>query len=101
MQFVLIGAMAGDDPEGWEIWIGWKRKPRTILICLCSQTCPAWGSMEVNAFQRSSDGVIQKSLREGFGLVVSEALWKEKAGGCRQHGRHSDAVSEPSTRISS
>ncbi|MFO0716326.1 MAG: glycosyltransferase [Nitrospira sp.] len=36
------------------------------------------GSMEVNAFQRSSDVVIQKSLREGFGLVVSEALWKEK-----------------------
>ncbi len=36
------------------------------------------GSMEVNAFQRGCDVVIQKSLREGFGLVVSEALWKEK-----------------------
>jgi len=36
------------------------------------------GSMEVNVFQRGSDVVIQKSLREGFGLVVSEALWKEK-----------------------
>ena len=36
------------------------------------------GSMEVNVFQRGCDVVIQKSLREGFGLVVSEALWKEK-----------------------
>jgi trehalose synthase len=36
------------------------------------------GNMEVNAFQRGADIVIQKSLREGFGLVVSEALWKEK-----------------------
>ena len=34
--------------------------------------------MEVNAFQRGADVVIQKSLREGFGLVVSEALWKRK-----------------------
>ncbi len=33
--------------------------------------------MEVNVFQRTADVVIQKSLREGFGLVVSEALWKE------------------------
>jgi len=36
------------------------------------------GSMEVNVFQRGCDVVIQKSLREGFGLVVSEAFWKEK-----------------------
>jgi trehalose synthase len=35
------------------------------------------GNMEVNAFQRASDVVIQKSIREGFGLVVAEALWKE------------------------
>ena len=37
------------------------------------------GNMEVNAFQRGADLVIQKSLKEGFGLVVSEALWKGKA----------------------
>jgi trehalose synthase len=35
------------------------------------------GNMEVNAFQRASDVIIQKSIREGFGLVVAEALWKE------------------------
>jgi trehalose synthase len=34
--------------------------------------------MEVNVFQRGCDVIIQKSLREGFGLVVAEALWKEK-----------------------
>jgi len=35
------------------------------------------GNMEVNAFQRASDVIVQKSIREGFGLVVAEALWKE------------------------
>jgi trehalose synthase len=34
--------------------------------------------MEVNVFQRGCDVVIQKSLREGFGLVVAEAFWKER-----------------------
>jgi trehalose synthase len=34
--------------------------------------------MEVNVFQRGCDVVLQKSIREGFGLVVAEALWKEK-----------------------
>jgi trehalose synthase len=34
------------------------------------------GNMEVNAFQRASDVIVQKSIREGFGLVVAEALWK-------------------------
>ncbi len=35
------------------------------------------GNIEVNAFQRASDVVLQKSIREGFGLTVSEALWKQ------------------------
>jgi trehalose synthase len=39
---------------------------------------PAWAPLEVNALQRASTIVIQKSLREGFGLTVSEALWKKK-----------------------
>ncbi len=37
------------------------------------------GSMEVNVFQRGCNVIIQKSLREGFGLVVAEAFWKEKS----------------------
>ena len=36
------------------------------------------GNMEVNAFQRGADVILKKSLKEGFGLVVSEALWKAK-----------------------
>src|SRR5258706_394566 len=39
---------------------------------------PAWAPLEVNALQRASTVVLQKSLREGFGLTVSEALWKKK-----------------------
>jgi len=39
---------------------------------------PAWAPLEVNALQRASTVVIQKSLREGFGLTVAEALWKKK-----------------------
>ena len=39
---------------------------------------PAWAPLEVNALQRASTIVIQKSLREGFGLTVAEALWKRK-----------------------
>jgi trehalose synthase len=49
----------------------------TIRICLFTNLAGV-GSMEVNVFQRGCDVVIQKSLREGFGLVVAEALWKEK-----------------------
>ena len=68
--------MASDDPEGWEMYrairgaiAGDKRTHVfTNLIGV--------GNVEVNAFQALSKVVIQKSLREGFGLVVAEALWK-------------------------
>ncbi len=39
---------------------------------------PPWSALEINALQRGSTIVIQKSLREGFGLTVSEALWKKR-----------------------
>jgi trehalose synthase len=39
---------------------------------------PPWSALEINALQRASTIVIQKSLREGFGLTVTEALWKKK-----------------------
>lgn len=77
-QLVLIGAMAGDDPEGWQMLqtIHAARDDDQDIYVLTNQT--GVGSMVVNAFQRGVDVVIQKSLREGFGLVVSEALWKGK-----------------------
>src|SRR5215216_2954609 len=76
-QLALAGSMALDDPEGWEIYRqiqeSAKKDPQIHLFTNLTGV----GNIEVNAFQRLSDVVIQKSLREGFGLVVSETLWKE------------------------
>ncbi len=84
VQLALIGAMASDDPEGWELLAKVQAESRDDPDIFVFTNLAGVGSMEVNVFQRGCDVVIQKSLREGFGLVVSEALWKEKpvvAGG--------------------
>jgi trehalose synthase len=77
LQLALAGSMALDDPEGWEIYRqiqeSAKKDPHIHLFTNVTGV----GNVEVNAFQRLSDVVIQKSIREGFGLVVSETLWKE------------------------
>ena len=78
VQLVLIGAMAGDDPEGWEILDRVEEQAANDPDLFVFTNLAGVGSMEVNVFQRGADVVIQKSLREGFGLVVSEAFWKEK-----------------------
>jgi trehalose synthase len=76
-QLVLAGGGASDDPEGAVVLKEVQREangePDIHIIEL-----PAWAPLEVNALQRASTIVIQKSLREGFGLTVSEALWKKK-----------------------
>jgi len=76
-QLVLAGGSASDDPEGTivlkEVLREADNDPDVRVIEL-----PAWAPLEVNALQRASTVVIQKSLREGFGLTVSEALWKRK-----------------------
>ena len=76
-QLVLAGGGAADDPEGAvvlkEVLREADHDPDIRVIEL-----PAWAPLEVNALQRASTVVIQKSLREGFGLTVSEALWKKK-----------------------
>jgi trehalose synthase len=76
-QLVLAGGSASDDPEGAavykEVMEEANNDPDVKVIEL-----PAWAPLEVNALQRASTIVIQKSLREGFGLTVSEALWKKK-----------------------
>lgn len=78
VQLALVGAMASDDPEGWAILeqIDQEKADDPDIYVFTNLT--GVGNMEVNAFQRGADVVIQKSLKEGFGLVVSEALWKEK-----------------------
>ena len=76
-QLVLAGGGAADDPEGSVVLQEVRREadgdPDIHVLEL-----PAWSPLEVNALQRASTVVIQKSLREGFGLTVAEALWKKK-----------------------
>lgn len=76
-QLVLAGGGASDDPEGAivlaEVMEAAGDDPDVILLNL-----PPWSAREIAALQQASDIVIQKSLREGFGLTVTEALWKSK-----------------------
>ena len=76
LQLALLGHLAMDDPEGWQMYeralAARQDDPDVYLFT----NYTAASSLEVNAFQRHSNVIIQKSIREGFGLVVSEALWK-------------------------
>ncbi len=78
VQLVFIGAMAGDDPEGWVLMDHVEEESAKDPDISIFTNLGGVGNAEVNMFQRGCDVVIQKSLREGFGLVVSEAFWKEK-----------------------
>lgn len=76
-QLVLAGGGASDDPEGsavlQEVTAAAEGDPDIIILNL-----PPWCSLEINALQRASTLIVQKSLREGFGLTVTESLWKGK-----------------------
>ncbi|HAH21326.1 MAG: glycosyl transferase family 1 [Omnitrophica WOR_2 bacterium GWF2_43_52] len=75
-RLVLAGGSAADDPEGLQVLEEAREKAKAdsdIHILLLPQN-----DIEVNALQRASTVIIQKSLKEGFGLTVSEALWKAK-----------------------
>ncbi|MFH0713928.1 MAG: glycosyltransferase [Candidatus Micrarchaeota archaeon] len=72
-QLVLIGSMAADDPEGGEVF---NRIYRAAQQMKDVTLITAQDDLLVNALQRKSAVVVQKSIREGFGLTVSEALWK-------------------------
>ncbi len=76
LQLVLAGSMALDDPEGWEMYRTIHDVTRGDPDVHVFTNLTGVGNIEVNALQRLAAVVIQKSLREGFGLVVSEALWK-------------------------
>ena len=76
VQLALVGSMASDDPEGWDFFnatIAHADGDSDIHILNNFNNV---GAIEVNAFQSHSDVVIQKSIREGFGLTVTEAIWK-------------------------
>jgi len=77
MQLVLAGSGATDDPEGPVIMHQVKEeadKDKDIFVLFL----PPASDVEINALQRGSTVILQKSLKEGFGLTVSEALWKAK-----------------------
>ena len=111
LQLVLAGSMALDDPEGWDIYRQIADASRADPGLHLFTNLTGVGNIEVNALQRLADVAMQKSVREGFGLVVSETLWKEtpvvagRAGGIPlqlQDGRGGylvDSVEECAKRV--
>jgi trehalose synthase len=77
-RLVLCGSMATDDPEGVKIFKQVEKKANNLIAKGDVFLITSENNILVNALQRRSDVIIQKSIREGFGLVISEALWKEK-----------------------
>jgi trehalose synthase len=77
-QLALVGSMAHDDPEGWDYYnqtvAAAGGDPDIFILSNLNNV----GSVEVNAFQVHSAALIQKSIREGFGLTVTEGLWKSR-----------------------
>jgi len=77
LQLVLAGGGAMDDPEGdvvlAEVRAAAREDPDIHILLL-----PADANRDINALQRAADIVLQKSVREGFGLTVTEAMWKGK-----------------------
>ncbi|MFN3621792.1 MAG: glycosyltransferase, partial [Nitrososphaerales archaeon] len=74
-QLLLAGGLASDDPEGEEVYravLQQAGNDRDVHILLL----PPQADVDINAMQRGSSVVLQKSLKEGFALTVSEALWK-------------------------
>jgi trehalose synthase len=76
VQLALVGSMASDDPEGWDFFNATVAHADGDPDVHILNNFNNVGSIEVNAFQSQSDVLIQKSTREGFGLTVTEAIWK-------------------------
>ena len=75
-QLLLAGSMATDDPEGFRVWEETEQARAGDRDIHLLSNLHQVGSVQINAFQRIATVMVQKSLREGFGLTVSEALWK-------------------------
>lgn len=76
-QLVLAGGGASDDPEGAVVLqeVNEAAGGEDDIIVL---NLPPWSGLEINALQRASTVIVQKSIKEGFGLTVTEGLWKSK-----------------------
>jgi len=76
-QLLLVGGVASDDPEGAQVAAECRERAvgdEDIHVV----ELPPDAHLEINALQRASTVIVQKTLREGFGLTVTEALWKGK-----------------------
>jgi trehalose synthase len=78
LQLALVGSMATDDPEGWEFFHRTYEYADSDPDIKILNNLNNVGAIEVNAFQSQADVLMQKSIREGFGLTVTEALWKSR-----------------------
>ncbi|MDP9266436.1 MAG: glycosyltransferase, partial [Chloroflexota bacterium] len=76
VQLAMLGSLAHDDPEGVEFLERTLAHAGGEPSIRCLTNLDGIGDREVSAFQTAATVVVQKSLREGFGLVVSEGLWK-------------------------
>ena len=78
VQLVMVGSLATDDPEGIRYYKRTKSYAGEDTDIFLLSNLDGVGDKEINAFQVASDVIIQKSTREGFGLTVTEGLWKGK-----------------------
>ncbi len=78
VQLALVGSMATDDPEGWDYFNATVAHADGDPDIHILNNLNNVGAIEVNAFQSHCDVAIQKSTREGFGLTVTEAIWKAR-----------------------
>jgi trehalose synthase len=76
LQLLMVGSMADDDPEGRHYFEATAAHAQDDPDVHLLTNLDGVGDLQVNAFQRASDVVLQKSTREGFGLVVAEGMWK-------------------------
>ncbi|MEM0091527.1 MAG: glycosyltransferase [Saccharolobus sp.] len=77
IQLLYVGSPATDDPEGEKVYnevVKASEGDKDIHLLML----PPYSDLEINVFQRASSVVLQKSIKEGFGLTVSEAMWKKK-----------------------
>ncbi len=84
VQLAFLASMASDDPEGWHYYELMNRYRGDDPDIHLLSNLQGVGNLEVSSFQAAASVVLQKSLREGFGLTVTEAMWKRKpvvAGG--------------------
>jgi trehalose synthase len=77
-RLVLCGSMAADDPEGRLVYDEVVERAKSLIKAGDVVLITSENNILVNVLQRSSDVIIQKSTKEGFGLTVTEAMWKEK-----------------------